>query len=156
MKVEKIKVDSLAFDPANVRKHNERNISAIAASLQKFGQQKPIVVGHDGVVIAGNGTLEAARSLGWQEIAIVRTTLEGAEAVAYAIADNRTAELAEWDEPELAAILDSLNSADMLAETGFTETDLKGLLDTFAPQADTSNLGEIDQVEKCPTCGKAI
>ena len=147
MKVENVTVDSLAFDPANVRKHDERNIAAIAASLQKFGQQKPIVVGPDGVVIAGNGTLEAARSLDWKKIAIVRTTLEGAEAIAYAIADNRTAELAEWDEPELALILDSLNSADMLAETGFSDEELAEMLSGLGGMGDSEEPPE-PQIDK--------
>ena len=95
--VEPASVDSLSADPANVRTHDKRNIDAIKASLRRFGQQKPIVVDGDGVVVAGNGTLAAARELGWQEIAVARTNLKGADAVAYAIADNRTAELARWE-----------------------------------------------------------
>jgi hypothetical protein len=44
----------------------------------------------------------------------------------------------------------------MLAETGFTEGELEALLATFAPQGGTANLGEINEVEKCPSCGKEI
>jgi hypothetical protein len=62
LEVERVEVSTLLNDPANVRKHNERNLESIKASLARFGQQKPIVVGRDGVVIAGNGTLAAARS----------------------------------------------------------------------------------------------
>lgn len=62
----------------------KKNIEAIKGSLAKFGQQKPIVVNKDNVVVAGNGTLEAARQLGWKEINVVRTNLTGAELTAFA------------------------------------------------------------------------
>lgn len=65
-----VKVDDLQYDPENPRKHNDKNIQAIAASLKEFGQQRPIVVTRKGIVVAGNGTLEAARLLKWGEIAV--------------------------------------------------------------------------------------
>jgi len=116
-----IAVADLSLDPSNVRKHSRRNLDAIKASLRKFGQQKPIVVDAKGIVLAGNGTLTAAKELGWTEIQIVRTELAGVEATAFAIADNRTAELAEWDEDGLANVLQSLKveDADLLAATGY-------------------------------------
>ena len=54
--METVAIESLELDPNNARKHSKRNLDAIAASLEKFGQRKPIVI-HNGVVIAGNGTL---------------------------------------------------------------------------------------------------
>jgi len=108
MIVERATILDLTKDPANVRLHSEKNLSAIKGSLQHFGQQKPIVVDGSGVVIAGNGTLQAALALGWTEIDIVRTALTGAEAVAFALADNRTAELAEWNTDELGVTLKAL------------------------------------------------
>ena len=103
MKIQTIAIEQLLLDPNNARKHSERNLSAIAASLEKFGQRKPIVI-HNGIVLAGNGTIEAAKSLGWKEIAAVEVPSEWDKetAKAYALADNRTAELAEWDENTLA------------------------------------------------------
>jgi hypothetical protein len=116
-----IAVADLSLDPSNVRKHSRRNLDAIKASLRKFGQQKPIVVDAKGIVLAGNGTLTAAQELGWTEIQIVRTELAGVEATAFAIADNRTAELAEWEEDKLSQVLQSLKveDADLLAATGY-------------------------------------
>ena len=55
MKTELVKIETLVFDPANARKHGEKNLAAIKSSLQRFGQQKPIVVDANGVVRAGNG-----------------------------------------------------------------------------------------------------
>jgi len=87
MKIETVSIDSLSLDPANARLHSPRNLEAIKSSLRRFGQQKPIVVGANNVVRAGNGTLQAAKALGWKEIKIVRTKLVDSEASAFAIAD---------------------------------------------------------------------
>ena len=117
----KISITDLSLDPKNARKHSARNLEAIAASLLKFGQRKPLVV-HCGVVLAGNGTLEAARSLGWTEIEVseVPQDWDMDTAKAYALADNRTAELAEWDESELAKqLLELVDHEWDIAELGF-------------------------------------
>ncbi len=134
MKSETVPIDSLNFDPANVRKHGEQNLATIKASLNRFGQQKPIVVDANGVVRAGNGTLMAAKALGWKEIAVVRSTLAGSEATAYAIADNRTAELAEWDEDALAETLSALQCEDeaLLDAAGFDSAELSRMIDGMA------------------------
>lgn len=126
MNVEKIRVEDLSLDPANARKHPERNIEAIKASLRRFGQQKPIVIDVSNVVRAGNGTLEAAKALGWETLDCVRTELTGLEATAYAIADNRTAELAEWDTEMLKAQLQSIDFTDdeLLEDLAFSKADL--------------------------------
>lgn len=105
---ERVELTDLRPDDRNARKHDERNITAVMQSLARFGQQKPIVVSADGKVIAGNATLEAARRLKWTHLTVVRTTLEPMEAMAYAIADNRTAELAEWDDKELQKQLEEM------------------------------------------------
>ena len=129
MKIERRKVDELTYDPANARRHDQRNLEAIKGSLARFGQQKPIVVDGNNVVRAGNGTLEAARQLGWEEIDAVRSDLEGAEMTAFAIADNRTAELAEWNQEVLAATLQSLDDAEVpVADLGFASSDMAELL----------------------------
>ena len=130
VKSELVAISSLSLDPANVRKHPDKNIQSIIASLKRFGQQKPIVVDANGIVRAGNGTLMAAQQLGYTEIAIVRSPLKGSEATAYAIADNRTAELAEWDEGSLAEQLAALQIEDeeLALATGFDEADIDALL----------------------------
>ena len=117
LKVERRKISELKNDPANARKHSPRNLKAIRDSLDVFGQQKPIVVDSRGVVIAGNGTLEAARELGWDEIAVAVTDLDPAHAQAFGIADNRTAELAEWHTDVLGQLLEGMDSdlADILS-----------------------------------------
>ena len=128
--IERRSVHDLSNDPANARKHNDRNIDAIIASLRRFGQQKPIVIDKTNIVRAGNGTLEAARRLGWESIDCVTTSLQGSDAIAYAIADNRTAELAEWDEDTLAAQLNGLltESEEIALAAGFTSEEIEAML----------------------------
>lgn len=132
----------LSFDPANVRKHNRKNLDAIKASLRRFGQQKPIVVSPAGVVIAGNGTLEAALELGWETIQVIETDLAGVDRVAYAIADNRTAELAEWDEKPLVDQLLAIQNEGLdLLVAGFDDADLARLMGQ--EEKDAKDLGEV-------------
>jgi DNA modification methylase len=122
-----VPISELSCDPANLRLHGERSIEAIKASLRRFGQQKPVVVDAAGVVIAGNGTLEAARQLGWPEIAAVRSELAGVDRVGYAIADNRTAELSAWDEDALRATMAAMPDA-AIADLGWSPEELEELL----------------------------
>ncbi len=121
LRVEVVPISALTPDPTNARKHSQKNLDAIAGSLRQFGQRRPLVVYGD-VVIAGNGTMEAAKSLGWTEIAVTRVPRDWSpdQARAYALADNRTAELAEWDSAVLADQLIELDAVGFdLAEFGF-------------------------------------
>lgn len=128
MKVEKVKCDSLKFDPANARQHSDRNLETIQKSLTEFGQRKPIVVWKD-TVIAGNGTLRAALALGWTDIEITRVPDDWNkdQITAYAVADNRTSDLASWDEEVLLDILADLDGHDLIAASGFTDQEIDDL-----------------------------
>ena len=130
LQIERRSIAELSNDPANARKHNDKNIEAIIASLRRFGQQKPIVIDRNNIVRAGNGTLEAARRLGWDSIDCVKTSLEGSDAIAYAIADNRTAELAEWDDNVLAAQLNGLltESEEIALAAGWTAEEIEAMV----------------------------
>lgn len=142
MKVEKVKVTSLTMDPENARKHSQRNLDAIAGSLATFGQRRPLVV-WDGIVIAGNGTLEAAKSLGWETIEITRVPADWThdQARAYALADNRTAELADWDGVELLSSLQMLDD-DLLHATGFDAADIASLDNIWGSAPDLDALAD--------------
>lgn len=93
-----VDLDSLCPDPMNARLHGERNLDAIKDSLMSFGQKSPIVVRQQGrVIAAGNGRCRAAKELGWKKIACDVQEMTDEEFHAFALADNRTAELASWD-----------------------------------------------------------
>lgn len=153
----KIPISELHADPANVRKHSDKNIKAIEASLKRFGQQKPIVIDSNNIVRAGNGTLQAAINLGWKKIWVSKSKLSPSELTAYAIADNRTAELAEWDmealEEQLLAIDDELEKIafDDFEFTFDSDVPSKGKTDDDAiPEVDENpynvKLGDIWQL----------
>lgn len=148
-KIVKRPVDSLTVDPKNVRRHSERNIAAIASSLKRFGQQKPIIVTADNRIVAGNGTHAAAVLLEWSTLDCVVTTLEPDAARAFAIADNRTAELAEWDAGDLVKELDSLKGLGFDPDDlGFNDRELLELLP--GPEPGLCDADDVPDVPKKP------
>ena len=117
-----VAIGDLNEDPNNARTHDAENMSAVRKSLAAFGQRLPIVVQKKGMVVrAGNARLAAARELGWQQIAALVLTENDTEAIAYALADNRTAELSWFDSDALAKVLRAvMESADhLIGATGF-------------------------------------
>jgi len=146
MEIIEVKISDLSQDPANARKHDERNLAATIASFRRFGQQHPIVIDRNNIVRAGNCRLDAAEALGWDTIKAVRSDLSGSDAIAYAIADNRTSELAEWDEDILAAQLQGLLTDDeaLLEAAGFDEDELAAMLDELGGDGTTGGDGDDD------------
>lgn len=106
--------------------HNPRigDVDAIARSYEAFGQRKPIVARGDGEIIAGNHQYAAAKKLGWTEIAVVYVNDDDETATAYAIADNKIAQLGDWNVEELVFALEDL-SPDLLEATGFNQMDIE-------------------------------
>ena len=122
---EKREIDSLKFDPKNARKHDNKNIDAIKGSLTKFGQQKPIVIDKNNVIVAGNGTVMAAKDLGWEHVNVVISELDSTHLKAYALADNKSSELAVWDDTILKETLASLSLLDFnIEDIGFELSDM--------------------------------
>ena len=133
-----VDIATLSLDPANARRHNARNLDKIKSSLVEFGQRKPIVVrASTRTVEAGNGTLEVARALGWSKIAAVVVDDDALTATRYALADNRTAELADWNQDVLAETLSALSSEGVdLDELGWSERDLRDVFELTTPLED--------------------
>ncbi len=105
-------LDEVVRDAANVRVHTEESLRTLRASYTQFSQRKNVVVQvrptGEKIVRAGNGTIEAIRAMGKKWIAAIFVEEEDVTATAYAIADNRTAELSSWDLPALRTTLDAL------------------------------------------------
>jgi ParB family transcriptional regulator, chromosome partitioning protein len=124
--VETISISKLSFDPENARSHDKKNLDAIRSSLDSFGQRKPVVVTFGNVIVAGNGTVTAAQQLGWDEIDVVRIPKDWStdQIKAFALADNRTAELANWNHEVLTKQLLELQESDFDVELiGFDLTE---------------------------------
>jgi DNA modification methylase len=126
---ERIPLEALQALDGNPRRGD---VAAIARSLAAFGQTKPIVANRrTGQVLAGNHTAEAARSLGWDTIVVAWVDMDPATAAAYALADNRTAELGSYDTAALAAMIAAVDAAEdeaLTAATAWTPEDLAGIL----------------------------
>lgn len=149
MQIETVAVSELTPDPDNARKHDNANLEAIAGSLEQFGQRKPIVVTSKNVVVAGNGTLQAAKSLGWTEIDVVRTPADWTtdQAKAFALADNRTAELAEWDGEVMARQVIELSEAGVdVAQFGFEQPEGFEEVDANVFDVLGNEKGDIEQI----------
>lgn len=125
MKTKTEKLDSLVADPNNARVHGPRNLAAIKDSVSRFGQRRPLVAQTGSrVVIAGNGLMEALRQLGRTTAEVLWVDDDPATAAAFALADNRAAELAAWDYDALR--LSAEQAGDKLV--GWTPEELAGLL----------------------------
>lgn len=121
-------VTELHPHPSNPRRGD---IDALRSSLQRFGQQRPILALPDGTIVAGHHVYYAAVAEEWTHVAVIRSDLGGEEVKAYLAADNRTAELGEYDEQSLAALLGDIQSN--LIGTGYTNDDVDFLLAMIGP-----------------------
>lgn len=127
-----VAVRSVTPDPKPIKDHGEEDITAIAESFALFGQDQPILLDADNVVIGGNGRLMAAERLGWTRIAAVKTGLRGEMARLRAIVDNRTPQLSGWNTANLSEIADrdlpKLSEDVDLDSLGLGEEDLSSIL----------------------------
>jgi DNA modification methylase len=125
------RVEELKPDPNNPRRHSKKQVRQIAASIEAFGFNVPILIDREGKVIAGHGRLAACRALGWSEVpTLCLDHLTPAQARAFMIADNRLTEISTWDDRLLAEQLKELSLSGLdfdLEITGFevAEIDLR-------------------------------
>ena len=121
-----VPLDSVTLHPRNPRRGD---VAALRESLRRFGQQKPIVVqASTRYVVAGNHLVQAARTLSWTEVAANVQDMDDAEATAFMLADNRTADLGGYDDTLLAEILAAQAASDNLGATGYDADDVEALL----------------------------
>jgi DNA modification methylase len=127
---------------------NEHAVAAVARSIQEFGFRQPIVVGEDDVIIVGNTRYKAAVLLGLEKVPVHKATgLTPAQVKAYRLADNKTAELATWDQGLLVQELLALQQQDFdLDLTGFAADELLRLL----PADSQGGLADPDAVPEPP------
>lgn len=134
-------------NPDNPRQHSKRQIRQIAASIQAFGMNVPILVDGEGQVIAGHGRMLACASLGIDTVPVIELAdLTREQARAFMIADNRLTENVEWDERLLGESLKLLSEADLdfdIEVTGFETAEIDLFIEGLAPEAD----GETDSAD---------
>lgn len=140
-KTETVQIKDLNYYYKNPRRGD---IEAIANSLKTHGQYKTICVnkgtktGRPLEILAGNHTIKAARTLGWETIQATIIDVDEEAAAKIVIADNRTSDLAENDPAILIDLIESLTDLD---GTGWTNEELEELAETI--QA-TTNLDDLE------------
>lgn len=135
-KIELLATTSLIPNPCNARTHSDRQIRQIAASIERFGWLVPIIIDDAGMIAAGHGRWQAAQQLGQEEVPVIRARfLSDADRRAFALAENRIADLSGWDESLLAEELTSLFDDGYEIEiTGFSAADLDFSVETVAQE----------------------
>ena len=120
VKIKAVKVAELKEYGNNPRK-NKKAVEAVANSIDNFGFKNPIIIDKDGVIIAGHTRKAAAEKLGLDVVpCIIADDLTPEQAAAFRLADNKTAELAEWDDEKLAEEIKALRDFNVdLSEFGF-------------------------------------
>ena len=131
---------------------NDKAVEAVAASLKEFGFKQPIVVDSAGVIVVGHTRLKAAKILGMSKVpVVVADDLTDEQIREYRLADNKTAELSEWDFGKLQEEMDALKDVDM-SVFGFDVADAE-----FDDVVDDKSESEYDDSEDktvtCPNCG---
>jgi DNA modification methylase len=130
MHVELRDINDIKPYPNNPR-HNDHAVEAVAASIQAFGFRQPIVVDEQSVIIVGDTRYKAARKLGLAQVPVhVAVGLTPAQCKAYRLADNKTAELAGWNDDLLVHELADLQKMDFDIDLlGFSAEELNRLID---------------------------
>lgn len=101
---------------ANNPRDNDKAVEAVAASIKEFGFKVPVVIDHDKVIVCGHTRIKAAKKLGIETVpCVIADDLTEEQIKAFRLADNKTAELADWDDIKLREELDGLTDIDMSA-----------------------------------------
>jgi DNA modification methylase len=139
-------IDKLIPYARNARTHTDEQVAQVAASMLEFGWTNPILVGSDGIIIAGHARLTAARKLNMAEVpVIILDHLTDTQRRALVIADNRLALSAGWDEEMLKVELESLKEdAFDLDVVGFTDDEIEEIL--AGPEHTRTGLTDDDAV----------
>lgn len=117
--------------PGNARVHDEKQLTALMASISEFGFTGVIVTNEEGMVLAGHGRLEAAKRLELETVPVrVASGLTKAQQRAYVLADNKISQLSRWDDEQLKIEMDLLVQDDFNIElTGFSTAEVDLILD---------------------------
>ena len=146
--VERWPLERLIPHARNARTHSEEQVAQIAGSIAEFGFVNPVLVGDDGVMVAGHGRVLAARKLGLHEVpVIVLSHLTPTQRRALMIADNQIATNAGWNDEMLSAELAALRDEDVdLGLLGFDEAEIDHLLSGANDEA-----ADLDEAPELPT-----
>lgn len=129
MQIEKVDIDKLRPFEGNPKRHPKEQLDKIVRSFSEFGWTNPFLVTRDNMIIAGHARVEAARKAGIKQVPVIYLPFDGKKAMAYAVADNKLAELAEWDFTKMADLMTELDDGDFDLElTGFDMSEIEEIM----------------------------
>ena len=129
--IEHVRIEDLKPNPRNPR-INDPAVDAVARSIQAYGFNNPVITDADLNIAAGHTRLKAARQLGMKTVPVIRVPgLVGSKRIGFNLADNKTAEIADWNTELLAKIVAELNldTEFDLSALGFDDRELTEILD---------------------------
>lgn len=145
------RVDELKGNPKNPRK-NDGAVDTVAKSIEKYGFKNPLIIDESNVVWCGNTRLKAAKKLGLEEVpCIVVKDLTPKQMEEYALLDNKTNEIAEWDFDLLSEILPDLDLDDFGIDWGVLKAEDINIDDFFV---DAQPKDKEPKKIQCPCCGE--
>ena len=140
----------------NPRKNDGEPVERVAASIKRFGFAAPIVARLETrEIIAGHTRWKAALKLGLTTVPVRFVDLPEREAHLLALADNRLGELAEWDTPELHAILASYDPGEQVT-AGWSDKDMRELEHALGNDGEDKQEGVGPDKTRCVTCGRFL
>ena len=153
LEVREIEVNKLQPWEDNPRR-NDHAVEAVVESIRSFGFNVPILCDQNLLIIAGHTRWKAAQKLGMSRVPVIVVEMDDAKRRAFAIADNKTAEIAEWDFPKLKEVLDKLRSEDIeIQSLGFSDEEIEELLNpimlehTMSTQLSKGYVEGVDEID---------
>ena len=146
LEVNEIDISKLRLWEDNPRR-NDHAINAVAESIRSFGFNVPILCDQNLMIVAGHTRLKAAKNLGLVKVPVIMIEMDDVKRRAFAVADNKTAEIADWDFSKLKDILEKLKTEDVeIKKLGFSDEELRRLLlktdddENAVPTADPTSI----------------
>tara|TARA_R100000773_G_scaffold1373_2_gene2054 strand:+ start:168 stop:791 length:624 start_codon:yes stop_codon:yes gene_type:complete len=130
MKIEEVDIDTIKPYKNNPREIPIEAVEKVKQSIREFGNNQPIVVDKDNVIVVGHTRWRALKNLGKTKAFIIKKNFNKSEAIAYRIMDNRSGENSKWDKSLLKQEIDTLKDTDFnLDMTGFTFDELDKIME---------------------------
>jgi DNA modification methylase len=153
--VKSVKIKDLKPHPKNPRVHPDSALDKLMKSIGQFGFTNPVLASKDGIILAGHARCKAAQKAGIEEVPVIFLDLEGADADAYLIADNKIQEETSWEKETLADLIKELQGLDYdVSFTGFSPPEIDELFTQLHAKDVNEDDFDVEEALKEPAMSK--